>query len=368
MSFKAVRFPNTDSTQREFITVLRQRVNQYFESNNIAKYANWRMYLKTLAMFSMYLVPLSLLFFLDAPNWIGFVLWSIMGVGMAGIGLSVMHDANHGTYSDNPTVNKLLGYSMYLLGGNPVNWRIQHNVLHHTFTNIDGIDEDISPVGLLRFSPHKPLKSMHKYQHLYAWPLYGLMTIMWILTKDFKQIKRYKASNLMATQGRTYKSLLTEILLSKVFYYALILVLPLLFSPFPWFVNLLGFVIMHLIGGFILTTVFQPAHVMPDMSFPLPDDKGSMENSFAIHELATTSNFAPNNKLLSWYVGGLNFQIEHHLFPNICHIHYQDIAPIVKQTTEEFNLPYYSQPTFTEALKLHASMLKKLGQIQSVTA
>ena len=142
----------------------------------------------------------------------------------------------------------------------------------------------------------------------------------------------------------------------------LILVLPLLLSPIAWYIHLLGFVTMHLIGGFILTTVFQPAHVMPDMSFPLPDDKGSIENSFAIHELATTSNFAPNNKLLSWYVGGLNYQIEHHLFPNICHIHYRDISEIVKKTTEEFNLPYYSQPTFTKALQVHASMLKQLGR------
>jgi len=362
MSFKAIRFSNSDQSQREFISVLRQRVNHYFESNNLSKYANGAMYLKTVAMFAIYLVPYTLLYTLGDIQWIGLVLWAIMGVGMAGIGLSVMHDANHGTYSKNPLVNKILGFSMYFLGGNSVNWRIQHNVLHHSFTNIDGVDEDISPVGILRFSPHKPLKSMHKYQHIYAWPLYGLMTIMWILTKDFKQVRRYRDANLMATQGRTYKGVLTEILLSKVFYYMLILVLPLLLSPIAWYIHLLGFVTMHLIGGFILTTVFQPAHVMPDMSFPLPDDKGSIENSFAIHELATTSNFAPNNKLLSWYVGGLNYQIEHHLFPNICHIHYRDLSEIVKKTTEEFNLPYYSQPTFTKALQVHASMLKQLGR------
>lgn len=369
MSLKTVRFTNTDQSQREFISVLRQRVNDYFEQNNISKYANGAMVFKTIIMMSLYFVPLAVILTAGIESvWINLGLWAIMGFGMSGIGLSVMHDANHGAYSRIPFINKLVGSSMYLLGGNPANWRIQHNVLHHSFTNIDGLDEDISPVSLLRFSPHKELKPMHKYQHIYAWPLYGLMTIMWSLTKDFKQALRYKKLDLTKTQGKTFRSHIIEVIASKVVYYGLILGLPLYFSAASWWVILLGFLVMHLITGLVLTCVFQPAHVMPDMNYPLPDEKGSIENSFAIHELLTTSNFAPDNKLLSWYVGGLNFQIEHHLFPNICHVHYKKISKIVKETTEEFSLPYYSQPTFRKALSLHANMLWKLGNPEQTPA
>lgn len=363
MAFKGVRYSRNNVAHHEFITELKNRVNNYFNTKGISKYANFQMVLKTVAMFSMYLVPLSLILFGQFENvWIHLGLWAMMGVGMAGIGLSVMHDANHGSYSRYKWVNKLLGSSIYLLGGNPVNWRIQHNVLHHSFTNIDGLDEDISPVSLLRFSPHKPLRPLHKYQHWYAWPLYGLMTMMWVLTKDFKQILRYRKLKLTQTQGKSFAAHLADVITSKTIYYALILILPLIFAPIAWYWVISGFVLMHFIGGFILTCVFQPAHVVPFADFPLPDDKGSMENSFAIHELATTSNFAPNNRLLSWYVGGLNYQVEHHLFPDICHIHYRDISKIVSKTAKEYALPYYSLPTFSSALKAHWTMLRQLGQ------
>lgn len=362
MTFKGVRFPKNKTNQREFISELKSRVNDYFTDNGISRYANFSMIFKTIAMLSFYLVPFAVILFGGiGAVWLHILLWCMMGVGMAGIGLSVMHDANHGTYSRKPWVNKWIGSSMYLLGGNPTSWRIQHNVLHHSFTNIEGLDEDISPVGLLRFSPHKKLLPIHKYQHIYAWPLYGLMTMMWVLTKDFKQVKRYKNLSLTRTQGITAGQHLRDVILSKVFYYIIFIGLPILLAPIAWYWVLIGFVFMHFIGGFILTCVFQPAHVVPFTSFPLPDDRGSMENSFAIHELSTTSNFAPNNKWLSWYVGGLNYQVEHHLFPNVCHVHYARISKIVRETAKEFQLPYYCLPSFRSALAAHFKMLRQLG-------
>lgn len=362
MSFKGVRF-NTQPNQAEFFGTLRKRVSEYFETNKITKHANAAMVFKTIAMLLIYLIPFGLIISGTVVNpWLNIGLWIVMGLGMAGLGLSVMHDANHGAYSSNQKVNKFIGSVMYIIGGNPANWRIQHNVLHHSFTNVDGLDEDINPAPILRFSPTKPRRPIHRYQHIYAWGLYTLMTFLWSTTKDFKQVIRYKKMGLAKTQNRSSKSILWEVISTKLVYYAIFLVLPIWLSATPWYVTLIGYSIMHLLCGFILAIVFQPAHVMPNMEFVKPTEKGTVENSWAIHELHTTSNFAPDNKLLSWYVGGLNFQVEHHLFPNICHIHYKAISKIVKETAEEYGLPYYSIPSFRKAISEHAKMLKALGQ------
>jgi linoleoyl-CoA desaturase len=118
---------------------------------------------------------------------------------------------------------------------------------------------------------------------------------------------------------------------------------------------------MHLVAGFILSMIFQPAHVVKETTFPMPNLENEIENSWAVHELLTTANFARKNAVLNWYAGGLNFQVEHHLFPTICHIHYEALAPIVKETAEEFGLPYNEFETFSEAIKSHYDMLKRLS-------
>ena len=148
---------------------------------------------------------------------------------------------------------------------------------------------------------------------------------------------------------------------SKLFYISYIFVLPAVLLPLTGLQIFLGFVIMHYIGGFILAIIFQPAHVIDGTEYPMPDAEGKMENSWAVHQLLTTTNFANNNRVLNWYVGGLNFQVEHHLFPNICHVHYRKISPIVQRTAAEFGLPYKSEPTFIGAIIGHARLLKQLG-------
>jgi linoleoyl-CoA desaturase len=352
--------------QGDFFSVLNRRVNDYFTQQGISRFANAAMVTKTIIMLSLYLFPYLLIVTqtITAPAWV-MVGWIIMGIGMSGIGLSVMHDANHGAYSRHAWVNNLVGYSLNFLGGNSMNWRIQHNVLHHSFTNVDGHDEDIEPKGALRFSPHQPHKPMHRYQHIYAWALYSLMTIMWVTIKEFRQLKRWKHEGLLEAQGRSYNGLMIEMGLCKIGYYLYILVLPLAVSPVHWGLTVSGFIIMQLIAGLILSLVFQPAHVVPSSEYPLPDESGNLESTWAIHQLATTANFAPKNRLLSWFVGGLNFQIEHHLFPNVCHVHYKKISPIVKQTALEFGLPYHESPTFRKALVEHAKQLYDLGRIQA---
>lgn len=360
MQTSSIKFDK--SVNVEFYKTLQKRVRAYFKDNNLTRYANAAMVFKSFFMLTLYIAPFVLMMTVAQSAWVVFLLWVVMGFGLAGIGLSIMHDGNHGAYSKHKWINTLFGYVIHLAGGNPVMWRIQHNVLHHTYTNVSGMDEDIDPGKVMRFSPHEPRLKFHKYQHIYAWFLYGLMTMMWITVKDFKQAYRYEKMGLLKTQGRTYAGILTSIIIGKILYYAIGLVLPLIFAPAPWWVVILGFLTMHYIAGFILGIIFQPAHVVPSSDYPLPDESGNIKADWAVSQLVNTANFAPKNWLLSWYVGGLNFQVEHHLFPNICHVHYKRLSRIVRETAAEFNLPYNSQKTFAQALVVHGKMLKKLGQ------
>lgn len=360
MQYKPLKFSR--SNQAEFMNELRKQVKEYFKTNNVSIYGNANMVFKTITMFAIFFVPYFLMIFGVVTNiWLVLLMWGIMGFGTAGIGLSVMHDANHGAYSRNKYVNKYLGYVMNMVGASAFNWRIQHNILHHTYTNIEGMDEDIDPGRLMRLSPHAPLLKVHRLQHVYGWFLYGMMTFLWLTTKDFRQLVRYKEMGLLKTQKRSFSSVLTETILSKILYYGYALVLPLVFIQAPWWIILSGFFIMHFITGLMLGLIFQPAHVMPSSEYPIPDDTGNLENNWAVHQLFTTTNFAPKSRLFSWYVGGLNFQIEHHLFPNICHVHYKRISKIVKAKAGEYGLPYNCRQTFLGAVIEHGKMLKKLG-------
>jgi linoleoyl-CoA desaturase len=272
-----------------------------------------------------------------------------------------MHDANHGGYSSKSWVNKVHGYSLNIVGGNSFNWKVQHNVLHHTYTNIHDVDEDISPRGILRMSPHADWKGIHRFQHIYAWFFYGLMTLVWVLLKDFFRIVKYQKEGFVKKQKANIVTEWIILIATKLLYIGYVFVLPIIVLELAWWQVIIGFVVMQYVAGFILAIIFQPAHVIDGAEYPLPDDERKMENNWAIHQLLTTTNFAKENRLFSWYIGALNFQIEHHLFPNICHVHYRKISPIVQQTATEFGIPYKSEPTFIGALASHARLLKQLG-------
>jgi linoleoyl-CoA desaturase len=352
------------SSRADFFTTLNQRVNEYFKSKNISRHANAEMIFKTIFMCIAYFVPYFLMMFGIITNpWIMWGLCLTMGVSVAGIGLSVMHDANHGAYSGKKSVNDFLGYTLNMVGGNSFNWRVQHNVLHHTYTNIHDVDEDISPRGVLRFTPHGNWKPFHRFQYLYAWFFYGLMTFVWVAAKDFARLGKYDKEGLIRKQKSTFRKELIILGITKVLYFSYILVIPMIvLSSVTWWQVLIGFISMHYVAGFILAVIFQPAHVVEGSEFPMPDDAGQMENSWAIHQLYTTMNFANNNPILTWYAGGLNFQVEHHLFPGICHVHYPHLSAIVKETAAEYGLPYKAAPTLSKALWMHGKMLYDLGK------
>src|SRR5690606_35554844 len=355
-----IQFPSRD---QNFYNTLKKRANAYFKSASSTRHANSEMVFKTIFMFSLYLVPVLLLYTgAVQTGWLAMALCMLMGVGIAGIGLSVMHDANHGAYSNRKWVNNLLGYSLNLIGGNAFNWQIQHNVLHHTYTNIYDVDEDISPRGILRMTPHSEWKSFHRFQFVYAWFVYGIMTLAWVFAKDLNRLIRYQKNGLIRKHHTTEGKEWSILLLTKALYLSYTLILPMVFLSFTWWQVCIGFFAMHFVAGFILAIIFQPAHVVEGTEFPMPDDSGNMQNTWALHQVAPTSNFANNSRLFSWYVGGLNFQIEHHLFPNVCHVHYRHLASIVRSTAEEFNVPYRTLPTFLQALLGHGRLLWDLGR------
>lgn len=354
-----LKFTNSN---REFVATLNKRVNDYFKVNNISRYGDTEMIIKTVIMFLLYFVPYFLVVTSVVTATLPLLLFIVvMGLGLAGIGLSVMHDANHGAYSRKSWVNTVVGFSLNLIGSNAFNWKVQHNVLHHAYTNVHEEDEDISPRGALRLTPHSDWKKMHRYQFIYAWFLYGLMTIVWLFVKDFTRLYKYQKNGIVKAQKANLAKEWTILIATKIFYIGYIFIVPVIFTSLVWWQVIVGIIIMHYIAGFILAIIFQPAHVIEGTEYPLPDDTRTLENNWAVHQLLTTTNFGNNSRWFSWYVGGLNFQIEHHLFPNICHVHYRKIAGIVKSTAVEFGLPYKTSRTFLSALGGHARLLKQLG-------
>jgi linoleoyl-CoA desaturase len=350
------------ATHRDFSSTLNKRVHDYFKNNRVNSHANAEMVIKTICMFSAYFIPYALILSGAVTGTMALILAVlVMSLGLGGIGLSVMHDANHGAYSKKNWVNNFIGYSLNMVGANAFNWKLQHNVLHHTYTNVHEEDEDISPRGALRLTPHSEWKKMHKYQFIYAWFLYGLMTIVWLFFKDYVRLAHYHKIGL----AKKHKANITKewiiLIGTKLVYIGYIIVVPIVFTALPWWQIICGVIIMHYIAGFILAIIFQPAHVIDGAEFPLPDSNNALENNWAVHQLLTTTNFGNNSRWFSWYVGGLNFQIEHHLFPNVCHVHYRKISGIVKDTATEFGLPYKSARTFLQALAGHTRLLKQLG-------
>lgn len=359
MNIQSPVFSKNDNLK--FFRTLNKRVNDYFKENNINRTGNWKLHLKTIVMFSIFLTPYFFLIGMEMNIWVYLLLNVVIGIGMAGVGMNVMHDGNHGAYSSKNWVNKFMGGSIYILAGNVYNWQVQHNVLHHTYTNIIGHDEDLEAGRILRFSKTAKWYKHHKFQHIYSIFLYGLLTFNWAITTDFLQMKRYLKRKLSYGEFKSPAIRWTTLLITKVIYFSVWLVIPMLMG-ISWWKVILGFIVMHYTAGLILSVVFQLAHVVESTENPVPNEEGEIENTWAIHQLHTTANFAPKNWLVNYYTGGLNHQVEHHLFPNISHVHYNKIGEIVKQTALEFNLPYYEFNSTREAIISHFKHMRDLGK------
>jgi linoleoyl-CoA desaturase len=300
-----------------------------------------------------------LLVFFAQNGWQGALCAMSLGLSIAGVGMSVQHDANHGAYSKHAWVNRIFGATLDVMGVCSFIWRPKHNVGHHTFTNVEGIDYDLDFGVLARLSKEQTHRSWHRGQHFYLWFFYGFLLPKWVFFDDFV-ILRKRFIGVHKLPRPTTRDLIGFVAW-KVFFVAWALVIPAFFHPI-WQVLL-----FHLLAAFTLGstlgTIFQLAHCTGEAEFPAPAVGGAkMDDDWAVHQLATTVDFGPRNRVLTWFAGGLNFQVEHHLFPKVCHLHYPALAEVVAKVAARHGLRHRSEATFSSALTSHFLHLRAMSR------
>jgi len=358
-AIRSLRF----TQQRDFRKTLNERVNAYLRDNNLPARDVPAMYLKTAVVMAGWLGLYLLLLLGNFSPLVNLVLCVVWAMAIASVGFNVMHDSNHGGYSDNPKINSLVSLSAELLGMSGFRWRTKHNVWHHTYTNIAGFDDDVETFGLMRLTPRAPWKPLYRAQAWYYPVIYSFIAFDFFL-RDFMMVLVGKsdANHVYPKMNAADK---VTFWAGKLFFIVIMFVLPL--QVYPWWQVLIGFFIVMLTVGVVMGIVFQLAHINGDADFPEPvGSPAHIENEWAVHQVETTTDFAPRNKLLSFYVGGLNYQIEHHLLPHVCHLNYPRLAPIVRATCEEFGIRYTCYETWREAFAQHLKELSLLGRQAAV--
>ena len=346
-----------NNNKQVFYSTLKKSVDQYFTSNNLKKTGNWKLYLKTVILIPLALLIYVILLFTDYAAWVGASLSILLGLTLVSIAFNIMHDACHGSYSSRKWVNELMGLTMNALGANAYIWKIKHNVVHHTYTNVDGIDDDIAKSPVLRHCPSQKWMPAHRFQHIYMFFLYAVSTILWVFLTDM--IKYFSRKIIVTEMKFTLKEHII-FWVSKLLYIGFYIVIPVLMLG--WQTWLAGYLIINITMGLTLSLVFQLAHVVEKTEFEVAEEKPKViDTEWAIHEIRTTANFAPGNKIVSWFVGGLNFQVEHHLFPRVSHVHYAALSKIVKEHCDQFGIPYHSYPKMRQAVASHIRVMKALG-------
>jgi linoleoyl-CoA desaturase len=347
------------ASTRSFHTELKTRINQYFEESGKRMTGDIRIVVKAIVLIGLAAALYTHLVFFTPP-----LLWALLecvllGCTTAAIGFNVMHDGAHGSFSSYPWVNKVAAFTLNVMGGSHYMWNAKHNLIHHMYTNIEGHDDDIDIRPFMRMTPDQPRYRLHRFQHLYFWFLYCMLYISWIFVMDYQ---KYFSRHVGATPLKPMT--LGDHLVFwgfKAFNLVLFVGLPIYMVGFlPW---LLGFMVSMMVTGFVLSIVFQLAHTVEQAAFPVPHAvTNKIDDEWAIHQVKTTANFATHSKLVSWLVGGLNFQIEHHLFPKISHVHYPEISKIVKQVCDEFNVSYNNYTHTRTAIISHVAFLRQMGQ------
>jgi len=349
------------SNNRQFHIELNDRVKQYFKYKNMSQRGNAVLFFKAFFMFAVVLSSYAVLVFIQPEAlWINLLLLTVFGTFLAFIGFNVMHDSCHGAFSNNSTVNDVFGYSMNFLGAECRFWKVKHNVLHHTYTNVDGVDDDIFKPPFLRMSPNQYYRNLHKYQSYYMLFLYGISTMFWVFWMDFQKY----FTDRVHTTDLPKKTLTDHISFwaTKLFYIGFYIVVPIVMLGFSKFI--FGYLFFNFVMGIVMSVVFQLAHVVEGAEFEDAQETGvlSIQDDWAIYQLKTTFDFCPDNKFLTWALGGLNFQVEHHLFPKVSHVHYPEIRKIVKELALKYNIRHNEFSSFGEALSSHFKMMHQLGK------
>lgn len=342
-----------------FTETLKARINSYFENNKIQLTGNRQLYIKTGILVSTLIAIYVTLVFFTPPVWLSIILCGLLGINFAAIGFNVMHDGAHGSYSGKKTVNEIMAYSLNLMGGSSYIWKIKHNLIHHSFTNVDGLDDDIDVKPFLRVSEEQPRYWFHRFQHIYFILFYSLAYFMWVYWMDFEKYFTRKIGDSTLRKMSMKDHFIFWI--SKIVYISVFVVIPIF--KVGLVDTLIGYGIAVIVCGILISVVFQLAHVIQETQFPTPDEKTSkIDTEWTVHQLETTANFSTKNKVVSWLVGGLNFQVEHHLFPRISHVHYPAISKLVRDTCREYNVAYLEHPTVLSAISSHIKHLKMMGR------
>ncbi|MGI0500486.1 fatty acid desaturase family protein [Limnospira platensis CENA597] len=336
---------------------LNRRVNAYFEAENISPRDNPAMYLKTAIILAWVVSAWTFVVFGPDVLWMKLLGCIVLGFGVSAVGFNISHDGNHGGYSKYQWVNYLSGLTHDAIGVSSYLWKFRHNVLHHTYTNILGHDVEIHGDELVRMSPSMEYRWYHRYQHLFIWFVYPFIPYYWsIADVQTMLFKRQYHDHKIPTP--TWVDIAT-LLAFKAFGVAVFLIIPIAvgYSPLE---AVIGASIVYMTHGMVACVVFMLAHVIEPAEFLDPDNL-HIDDEWAIAQVKTTVDFAPKNPIINWYVGGLNYQAVHHLFPHICHIHYPKIAPILAEVCEEFGVNYAVHQTFFGALGANYSWLKKMS-------
>jgi len=342
-----------------FFDALREKTDAYFKERKLKPTGNFKLYFKTIILVSVAIATYVMLVFAHLPVWMSIAGCALMGLTFASIGFNVMHDGAHGSYSGNKRLNDLMSYSLNLMGGSSFMWKVKHNHVHHSFTNIDGIDDDIDIRPWMRTNTQQKRYWFHRFQHVYWVLLYGATYFMWIFYMDFAKYFTRKIGPTPIRKMKTSEHI--GFWVTKLGYLGLFIFLPVYFKG--WLATIIGYGVILFVTGLVIAVVFQLAHVVEDTKFPAPDPQSKkIEQEWALHQLETTANFATKNKIISWFMGGLNFQVEHHLFPRISHVHYPAISQIVRETCKEFNVKYIEYPTMKAAIGAHIRHLRSLGR------
>ncbi len=350
-----IKFQGDDPFYRD----VKARVARYFEMTGRREHDCPQTYLKSAIIITWVATSYLLLLFAATAWWQAIPLAVSLGLAVAALGFNIQHDGGHRAYSRYPWINRIMASSLDLAGGSSYIWNHKHNTLHHTYSNIDEHDDDIAIGVLGRFSPEQKRMRFHRLQHFYMWMLYAMLLIKWQLFDDFRDLAlgRIGQHKFARPKGRD----LAIFVGGKLAFFTLAFAIPMWFHPF-WLA--LGFyAIVSGFVGVVLSVVFQLAHVVEQAHFPTPDgETGRMPTSWAVHQVQTTVNFSRRNPLITWYLGGLNFQVEHHLFPKTCHIHYPRLSKIVEKACVRHGIHYNDHGSILAGIASHFRWLRKMGR------
>lgn len=342
----------------EFYIELKRKVNDYFETRKINKTGDRRLYFKTIVSVLLFTSSYASFYIFNGNVWHGIICGIGVAFGSVMISFNVMHDANHSSYSHSKRLNHIFGYFANLLGGSRILWRRQHNSLHHTYTNIHQMDTDLGSSNLFRFAPNQDLRKWHRFQFLYAFFFYCFLLFSWVVTDIYEFVDRKVKGHPLAKPSKFEVFLF---IFFKCLYLFYMFVLPMWLLPLS---TALAFILVsHFLSGLIMSVVFQLAHVTEAVTFPEPDEcTGKMANDWAIHQVETTADFGTANRILTFFCGGLNFQVEHHLFSAISHVHYFQINKILRAHCTEYGVNFREFKSMSAALISHLKLLFRLGR------